>query len=131
MLVSLDKRTVIWEQLSQKETSNNRPLNFVKSASVGDLVVRFASIKQEKNNMIQSRVVAFTQKGHVYRITLSAHRGISVEQIYSNATPNEIVVVSSIGSIEEDSVFEIVYGTEDGRVKMVSQTNSSNAVEQR
>lgn len=39
------------------------------------------------------RVLAFTQKGHVYRITLSAHRGIAVEQIYSN-TSNEKVVVS-------------------------------------
>ena len=73
ILVSLDKRTIIVENLHEVEQT---PQNYVKSASVGDMVVRCACFPREKT-ILGQKVLALTQKGHVYRLILTQQRGIT------------------------------------------------------
>ena len=86
--------------------------------------MRFAALTDKLNT---ATVLGLTQKGHVYRFTLSAHRGLSIEQVFSNPV-SELVVASHF---EVDSACAlIIYGTEDGAVKTLEMSRDSSIVQQ-
>ena len=121
LLVSLDKRTIVWQDLNTKgQGTGNNPSQ--SSVSVGDVVIKMQLMKATALSM---HVIALSQKGHIYKLQLNPQRGLTVEQLYAQTSQRNITVTSSsiVCGVDTD-FFTVLYGTDEGQVGMIKRDTS-------
>ena len=62
ILVSLDKRSIVWERLGENTNKKSEAQNITKSVSLGDVVIRMADAtpKNGQNVILTKKVMALT-----------------------------------------------------------------------